>query len=207
MFVVEYLKDKVKTPVMFCGVNAAPEDYGYPASNVSGILERAHVMESLEFLRQMLPDVKTFGYLMRGDSSTAKGIIKQLEGEAATYPLQLAGAALPTNLKEAIAGAGDLKNRCDVLFLTSLQGLPDDAGKALEEKDIIPPIMKSFGKAAIADDAFRVKHGALCAVVKTGQEQGHTAAEMLLKAMSGTPVSQIPIVKTGSAGASSTRIP
>ena len=38
MFVVPYLKDQVKTPVMFCGVNAQPEKYGYPASNVSGHL-------------------------------------------------------------------------------------------------------------------------------------------------------------------------
>jgi len=32
-------------------------------------------------------------------------------------------------------------------------------------------------------------------VVKTGQEQGRTAAKMLLKAMKGTPFSEIPITR------------
>ena len=32
-------------------------------------------------------------------------------------------------------------------------------------------------------------------MVKTGQEQGQTAAKMLLKAMQGTPLSEIPITR------------
>jgi len=58
MFVVPYLRDKVGTPVMFNGVNAAAERYGFPATNVSGVLERAHVRESLAFIKQLLPAVQ-----------------------------------------------------------------------------------------------------------------------------------------------------
>ncbi len=42
---------------------------------------------------------------------------------------------------------------------------------------------------------FEVKLGVLCAVLTTGQEQGETSANMLMKAMQGTPVSQIPITQ------------
>jgi hypothetical protein len=35
-FVVPYLREKVKTPVMFCGI-PSPEKFDYPAANVSGI--------------------------------------------------------------------------------------------------------------------------------------------------------------------------
>jgi hypothetical protein len=35
----------------------------------------------------------------------------------------------------------------------------------------------------------------LCGVIKTGQEQGTAAAEMLLKAMGGTPISQIRVTR------------
>ena len=65
MFVVPYLKDHVKTPVMFCGVNAEPKKYGYPASNVSGILERGHDSESLALVQQLAPSVKTFGRIVK----------------------------------------------------------------------------------------------------------------------------------------------
>ena len=47
MFVVPYLKNKVKTPVVFCGVNHEPDTYGYPASNITGVLERDHIGESI----------------------------------------------------------------------------------------------------------------------------------------------------------------
>ena len=48
LFVVPYLKNRVSTPVIFCGVNADPKAYGYPAENVSGILERYHFEEILQ---------------------------------------------------------------------------------------------------------------------------------------------------------------
>ena len=38
-------------------------------------------------------------------------------------------------------------------------------------------------------------YGTLCAVIQSGKEQGHTAAEMLLNAMKETPVADIPITR------------
>ena len=66
MFVVPYLKDRVKTPIMFCGVNEAPQKYGYPASNVSGILEHNFIRESIAFAKQLIPSIKTVGFLAKG---------------------------------------------------------------------------------------------------------------------------------------------
>ena len=65
MFVVPYLKDKVSTPVMFCGVNADPLEYGYPASNVSGISERIHIGESLAFAQQLVPSIRKVVYMQK----------------------------------------------------------------------------------------------------------------------------------------------
>lgn len=61
MFVVPYLRGKVKTPVMFCGVNGEPQDYGYPAANVSGILERLHIRNSIAYAQQLIPSIKKSG--------------------------------------------------------------------------------------------------------------------------------------------------
>ena len=62
MFVVPYLMNQVTTPVMFCGVNAEAEAYGYPAKNVSGILERFHLEETIAFSRQFYPEIKNFAF-------------------------------------------------------------------------------------------------------------------------------------------------
>lgn len=194
LFVVPYLKDKVDTPVMFCGVNADPQDYGYPASNVSGILERMHIKESIMFLQQIVPSVKTVGYLT-GDNSTARGDQRQVQKEAATYPVESGKFTFVKTLDEAVAAAKELKAQYDALYIEHMVGIKDETGNAMDEETVIPIVAEAFGKPTFGANSFIVKNGLLCAVVKTGQEQGRVVSEMLLKAMNGTPVSEIPITR------------
>ncbi|MCP4348226.1 MAG: ABC transporter substrate-binding protein [Desulfobacterales bacterium] len=194
MFVVKYLKDKVKTPVMFCGVNAEPDKYGFPSKNVSGILERIHVRESIAFAQQIIPSVKSFAYIMK-ESPSAKAILQQVEKEKETYSAKFVGAKFPKSFKEAVENVKGFKDQADLLFIETMQGTKGDDGTAMDSKDIIPKLVKTFGKPTIGASLPQIKLGALCAVIKTGQEQGSTAAKMLLKAMEGTPVSEIPITQ------------
>lgn len=194
MFVLPYLKDKVKTPVMFCGVNAAPEKYGYPAKNVSGILERIHFAESIAFMCQLVPSVKRIGYLM-GENKTARGYYDQAQSELETYPAESAGFKFPKTLDEAVRMTKDFRGKCDALFIENMIGIKDKDGNTMNEEQVIPILSKAFGKPTMGANSFIVKYGLLCAVVKTGQEQGETASHMLMDAMKGKPVSEIPITK------------
>lgn len=193
-FVLPYLKDKVKTPVMFCGVNAEPGKYGYPAANVSGILERYHVSESVSFVRQIIPSVKTFGYMMK-DSSTGTAALEQIQSEAATYPAKFTAYKMPKTLKETGTMTEELKSQCDTLFTPTMQGIVGDDGTSLSDKEVLPLVAEIFGKPVTGGSGYNIKYGMLCGVIKTGQEQGSIAAKMLLKAMGGTPVSQIPVIR------------
>lgn len=194
LFVIPYLRDKVSTPVIFCGVNADPEQYGYPSSNVTGILERVHFRESILFLQQLVPCVRTVGYMMK-DSSTAEAFFRQARKESDSYPAKSVDFKRPKTLKEAIAMATELRPLCDALFMEVMDGLLDENGDPLSESDIIPAVTKAFGKPTFCANKYTAENGVLCAVVKTGQEQGETAARMLLKAMQGTPISQIPVTR------------
>ena len=194
MFVVRYLKDKVKTPVMFCGVNADPEKYGYPSSNVSGILERSPIAETVAFAKQIIPSLKTFAYMIK-KSPSGDAILKRVRSQSDRYVAKFTGSEEPNTLEEAIPMAKKLGSQCDVLFLATLQGIADENGRPLDDSEIIPAVLKAYGKPGITDNRYRIKYGMLCAVQKTGLEQGKTAAEMLLKAMQGTPVSEIPITR------------
>jgi len=194
MFVVKYLKDKVETPVMFCGVNADPEKYGYPSPNVSGILERLHVAESVALAKQLMPSLKTFGFMIK-KSPTAEAILKDVRNESDRYVAKFVGSEEPETLEEAVTMAKKLREQCDALFLSTLQGIPDENGRHPDDNEIIPIVLKAFGKPGITDAGYRVKYGMLCAVQQSGREQGATAAKMLLKAMGGTPVSEIPITR------------
>jgi ABC-type uncharacterized transport system substrate-binding protein len=195
MFVVPYLKNRVETPVVFCGVNAEPETYGYPARNVTGILERPHFTESLAFAQQLVPSIRTFGFIIK-KSPTGDAHLRQIQRESDAYPAKLTAFKTPRTAADVAAMAGELRETSDTLFVAALAGVLDAAGKPLYEKQAVKIALKAFnGKPTIGDEAYTVQYGALCAVVRTGEEQGKTAGEMLLSAMRGTPVSDLPITR------------
>jgi len=198
MFVVPYLKDKVKTPIIFCGVNEDIQTYGYPTPNITGVIEVAHFRESIAFVQQLVPSIKTVGFMML-DRSTGQGFLQQFNKEKDSYPAKSAGFRLVQTLKDATAVIDDFKLRCDALLIDNMEGLPDENGNPLKEKDAIKLLTERFGKPTFCSNTKDVEYGVLCSVVKLGKEQGILGAEMLLKAMQGTPVSQIPVTrnKTG----------
>lgn len=191
-FVVPYLAGKVRTPVMFCAIRKGPEAYGYPASNVSGILERYHIAESIAFAQQLLPSVRTFG-LIQKDSDSGRAVLKQIYRESDHYVASFADFKLPNTLEQAVTMTEMLRSQCDILFTLSMDGIYDDKDQPLTDADVLPVIAKAFGKPLVSGNAHNVSHGILCAVAKSGQEQGKAAGEMLLKAMKGTPISKLPI--------------
>jgi len=192
MFVLPYLKDKVKTPVMFCAVNEKPEKYGYPASNVSGILERDFISESIAFAKQLVPSINTVGFLAK-DSPSGRAIRNQVEIESDTYLAKFADFKLVETMKEAFAVIEEYKKTSDALFITSTNGILDTDGKPLDNQQVTKAVAQYYKKPLIGANDFHVRYGVLCAVVKSGDAQGRISAKMLLKAIKGTPIKHIPV--------------
>jgi len=194
MFVVKYLKDKVKTLIMFNGVNDDAAKYGYPNSHISGILEVWHVAESLAYVKQIIPSVKAVGFIAK-ESESGQALLRQVKSEADKYSVKSAGFKLPKTTRELDAAIEELKAQADVFYMDSMEGITDDTGKALTSQELIKFVVTKSGKPLIGANRYHLEQGAFCAVIKTGQEQGKTSAEMLLKAMQGTPISQLPVTK------------
>ena len=192
LFVVPYLADKVDTPVMFCGVNGDPGQYGYPASNVSGVRERLHLAESVAFAQQLDPSIQSICYMTK-KSPTAEGLRWEVERLKNTLPAESLDYRMPETMEQALADARDMAGYCDLLFVASMEGIPDAQGRAVPDAEAMPAIARAFGKPTTGTSSYSIKLGLLCAVVKTGQEQGRLAASKLLEAMSGTPVKDIPV--------------
>jgi ABC-type uncharacterized transport system substrate-binding protein len=193
MFVVPFLKDKVRTPVMFNGVNNSAAKYGFPATNVSGILERAHVRESLAFARQLIPSIRTACF-MTNDVPAGRALRAQVEEEKETYPVKVGAFHLIRNTRGIDALVKNGHSACDTILIDSLEGIVDDAARPLNNKEVLEALRKVYSGPILGGNRYQVEQGAWAAVVKTGHEQGETSAEMLLKAMRGTPVARIPVV-------------
>jgi len=194
MFVVPYLKDKVPTPVMFNGVNAAPGKYGFPATNVSGVLERAHVRESLAFGKQLLPSIQTACF-MTNDVPAGLALRTQVEEEKDSYPVKVRAFHLVKTVGDIEALAKNLRPNCDTVVIDSLEGIVGQDSQPLNNSEVLKVLSRIYGGPVIGGNRYQVEQGAWAAVVKTGQEQGETSADMLLQAMRGTSVAKIPVVK------------
>jgi len=192
LFVVQFLKSLVETPVMFCGVNAEAKKYGYPASNVSGILERGHFRESIALIKQLSPDINKIGFVVR-KSPSGEALKLQIEKESGLYLSQVVTFELVETIND-IKTRSKLKE-CDAFFIDSLEGILNEKGKPIGTKDIIQFLTRVFGKPVVGANNMHVESGALCAVVKSGQEQGKGAAKKLLEAMNGKAIVNIPITK------------
>lgn len=194
MFVVPYLLNRVTTPVMFCGVNAEPGVYGYPAKNVSGILEHFHLEETLAFSRQLVPQIKTFAFLIF-QSPVAQLIQTQLENNADKRSARLVSFHQVRTAAQAIQVAEELRGQVDLLFIESLQGVVDNSARQVNEKSLVAQVVSTFAGPTAATNAYTVKYGALSAVIKSGEEQGIVAANMLLQAMQGVPLEKLPMTR------------
>ncbi len=192
MFVVPYLRSVVKTPVMFCGVNAEAKKYEYPASNVSGMLERGHFRESAALIKQLSPGIKKIGFIVK-KSPSGEALKLQIEEESGSYLVQVVTFELIESLND-IKKRNKLKE-CDAFFIDSLEGVLNEEGKLIGTKEVIQFLNRTFGKPIVGANNMHVESGALCAVVKSGQEQGIGAAKKLLEAMNGKAISNIPITK------------
>jgi hypothetical protein len=195
MFVLPYLRDRVKTPVMFCGVDGEPETYGYPASNVSGILERNHISHSIAFAQQLVPTIQTIGFISK-QSPTGQAFAEVVRQENTRFPARFEDFFLTATLEETLETVRNLSRNCDALYTAAWGGgVPDRNGHVVPEDEIIRMIAETFGKPTIGSTRAEVGNGLLCSIVHTGQEQGETAAKQLLQAMAGKPVNQIPITR------------
>jgi len=192
MFVVPYLLNQVETPVMFAGVNARASQYGYPAANVSGILERAHVDESLAFLKQLMPEFERVCFVVN-DSLSGRALEQEISSKQDDYLVSVTHFYKVKRASEFEQLSAQMAIDCDAVFPMSLAGIMNQAGEGLTHKRAFKALQSHYSGPFIGANRYHIEEGALSAVIKSGQEQGETAAGHLLQAMQGKPVAQIPI--------------
>lgn len=194
MFVLPYLKDKVETPIMFAGVNAEAEKYGFPNSHISGILERGHIRESIALAMQLVPAIRNVAFFAK-DSPSGQALLRQYENESGSFLSDKTQFWLVRRVADFAAIDDIIEKQYDAIYIDSLQGIEDESGVPMSNREAIRTLASMYQKPIIGANQYHVTQGALSAVVKTGQEQGETAAQMLLQAMRGTPVSDIPVTR------------
>lgn len=192
--VVPYLRERVVTPVVFCGVNFEAGKYRYPAANVTGVVEKKHYRESLGFARIVVPGLRRVAVIYQ-DNPTNRQNLAQIEAEEAGYPLEIAGKYPESGLADLKGLLARLEKEVDGLLLLNLSGIVDANGTALDGSDVLTRVVEMCRLPTIGSSSWEIKAGTLCGVIKSNTEQGSIAASLLQRIWSGTPVSELPLTQ------------
>lgn len=181
-------------PVVFTGVDADPSKYGYPAANVTGIIERPHFKESLA-LAQRLRSIKRIAVLSCHDSTSilALGFMKQEQ-----LDVEVAEWLMVDNFDDWKKAVERFNRSVDAIVIRSYQAVK----KPGSLENIIPREVAAWTcehatVPTIAFHDFEIEDGLLVGVVKSGQEYGRLPAEYALRILAGTPPGTLPIIKPG----------
>ncbi len=179
-------------PVVFTGVDADPSKYGFPAANVTGVIERPHFKESLALAQRLRP-IKRIAVLSCHDSTStlALGFMKQepLDVEVAEWLMVDDFDAW----KKAVERFNGL---VDAIVIRSYQAVKKpSSSENVAPRDVAQWTREHATVPTIAFHDFEIEDGLLVGVVKSGQEYGRIPADYALRILTGTPPSSLPVIK------------
>ena len=179
--IMPYFKD-ASLPFVFCGVNYNADDYGFPYSNVTGMLELPPAVKLIYSLKHF-KRIVTVGYLAADTLTERKDGFYTNQDVREDFVERYV-----KTFDEWKSAFNELQNKVDVLIIGNNGGIRD-WDKAEAERFAFQNTRIPTGCLLdwIAPVAF-------LGATRSAEEQGRYAAETALKILNGTPPSSIPIV-------------
>lgn len=168
-----------KLPLVFSGVNADPSVYGFVgSSNITGVLEEEHIVETIKLLKQIAPTVKKIAVIYDDDPTwppvlaRMKKCLPQLQGiNIISWDLIRTFAQFKQRLNE-------LQKEADAIGFLGIFAFKDEQGKNASYKTVCRWVINH---STLPDFSFwedRISYGTLCTVNVSEYEQGYAAGEI-----------------------------
>lgn len=179
-----YYKDAA-VPIVFCGVNQSVEAYGYPYTNVTGMVEIAPVEPLMNAVKATIKDVTSGIYLMVDTLSQ----YKEYDLNKDTYSkggIQL-DRILVKNMDEWEKGFLEAQSAPFVVVGSNggLEGWDDARAKEF--------VLGNTKTLTVTNMDWMIAYSVL-AMTKVSEEQGEWAAEAALAILEGAKPTDIPII-------------
>jgi ABC-type uncharacterized transport system substrate-binding protein len=166
-------------PIVFSGVNAEPETYGFVGtSNVTGVLEHEHFLASVRLLKTIQPDITRIAVII--DSSPMwQPVIERMRTKLTELPdVEFVAWDTITTFRDYQAKVMAYQTTVDALGLLGIFEFQDDRGQNVSYIDVLKWTAEH---SMLPDFSFwqdRITYGTLCTVTVSGYEQGLSAGNM-----------------------------
>lgn len=166
-------------PIVFSGVNKTPQTYGFEgSSNVTGVLEHEHSVESIKLLQALVPSAKRFvavfdeAALWPSVQARMKARLAQVPGvEFVAWDTIRTFADYKRKLREYQTSA-------DAIALIGVFNFKDEHGKNVPYQDVLKWTAEHSQLPDLGFWVDRVHHGTLAAVTVSEREQGLAAGRI-----------------------------
>lgn len=177
-YVVKYYIDQ-KLPFVFSGVNAHPAVYGFLGStNIAGVLEELHFVETIKLLKQIVPTVKKIAVIY-DDDPTWPPVLARMEQSIPQLPgIEIISWDLIHTFAQFKQRITELQKEADALGFLGIFSFKDEQGKNVSYKTVSRWVMDH---STLPDFSFwedRIFYGTLCTVNVSEYEQGYAAGEI-----------------------------
>jgi len=178
-------------PFVFCGVNADPAEYGFPAQNVTGVLERPDFVGSAELLQKLVPGVKEVA-LLTDDSPSAHGFIEGFADMA--LPVEISEIHTTNSFEDWQAKVGQLQSEVDAIGLFTYHTIRKQGEEqSMSPDELLQWTLENSVLPEFCPLDFAVEGGALCGVALSAYEQGNIAAEIAVRILEGEKPADVPV--------------
>jgi ABC-type uncharacterized transport system substrate-binding protein len=197
-YVAAYYVNK-SIPFVCGGVNGDPQSYRIAGStNITGVLEREHFVETVNLLREIVPGVRKIAVIVDPDP-TWIGVIHRMQKKAAVElpDMEFVSWDIIRTFDEYKAKVTEYQKKVDGLALLGIHAFTDREGRNVPWQDVLKWTAE---QSRLPDFSFwkdRILFGTLCAVYVSGYEQGRAAGSIARGILTeGKKVSDYPMQPT-----------
>lgn len=180
--------------VAFCGVNGNPEDYGYLADNVTGVLERPFFSESLALAQRLIPTIRKV-LVLSDTGKTTYGCFDYMKAQTINN-VQITDWVAALTFDQWKQTVERANQEADALAIYTYHTLRSDPNSTVGIKpaEIMAWTLEHCRIPIIGFFIYSVNDGSFCGVLESGVEHGMAAGQMAMKiALFGVKPSAIPI--------------
>lgn len=172
-------------PFVFCGVNWTADEYGFPYSNVTGMVEVAPIYPLLEKVKDLIPEAKRAIYI-GADTVTEKKNKARFNKALVKYGIHL-DSALADSMHEWL-DSYTRAQQYDFIIVGSNSGIHD-----WDKEHVVNAINAGSKKLSVTNHDWMMPYTML-GFTKVPEEQGEWAAQAALSILAGVEISKIAIV-------------
>ncbi len=180
-----------KIPFVFTGINGEPENYGMPAKNITGVLERNLIEGTIGLLQRLDPSVKSVA-IITDDGTTSRAAKVRFIQE--NFPVTLTKVYSTNDFDEWKSDLKEINQSVDALGIYMYFTLKDEnSNENLPDEEVLQWTLENTTLPSFCFEEFSVKGGVLCGETQSGFEQGKEAALMASEILSGTSPEELPL--------------